>query len=90
MLELPLLPAVILFVFISVSASLVGLAVGLHRGYNNRLRKELETTVEDMQHRTDQYRAARNMPPLTPVRRLWKRSRATERVETVISSYFWP
>jgi hypothetical protein len=89
MLELALLPAVILFVFIAVSASLVGLAVGFQRGYNNRLREELETTVADMQHRTDQYRAARNMPLVTPVHRPWKRSRATERVETVISSYFW-
>ena len=89
MLEIPLLPAVIFLIMIAVCGLLGGLVVGERMGYNDRLRKELETTVEEMRRRTDRYRAARDMPPLTPVR-LWRRSRSTERVETVISSYLWP
>jgi hypothetical protein len=89
MLEIPLLPAAILLIMVVVCGVLGGLVLGGRMGYNDRLRKELEATVEDMQRRTDQYRAVRNMPPLTPVR-LWRRSRATERVETLISLYLWP
>jgi ligand-binding sensor protein len=89
MLEIPLLPAVIFFLMIAVCGFLAGFVLGGRIGYNDRLRKELETTVEDMQRRTDQYRAARNMPPLTPVR-VWNRSRVIERIDSLISRYFWP
>jgi hypothetical protein len=83
-LEIPMLPAAIVLIMVAGCGVLGGLVLGGRVGYNDRLRKELEATVEEMQRRTDRYRAARNMPPLTPVR-LWRRSRATERVETVIS-----
>jgi hypothetical protein len=88
MLEIPLLPAAILLVMIAACALLGGLVVGGRMGYNDRLGDELESTVEDMQRRTDEYRAARNMPHLTPVR-LWKRSRGTPRAEPVIPSFLW-
>lgn len=66
MLELPLLPAVIIMILIVSSASLGGLVLGGRIGYNDRLRRELEETVEEMRRRTDAYRAAHNMSPLTP------------------------
>jgi uncharacterized membrane protein YdfJ with MMPL/SSD domain len=83
MLEIPMLPAAIFLIMIALCGVLAGLVLGGRIGYNDRLRKELEATIEEMQRRTDRYRAARDMPPLTPVR-LWRRTRATERVETVI------
>jgi hypothetical protein len=83
MLEIPMLPAAIFLIMIALCGVLGGLVLGGRMGYNDRLRKELEATVEEMQRRTDRYRAARDMPRLTPVR-LWRRSRATDRAETVI------
>jgi hypothetical protein len=64
MLELPLLPAVIGVPLIAAAAGIGGLVIGRRLGYNDRLRDELQSTVEDMQQRTDEYRAARKMPPL--------------------------
>ena len=63
-LELPLLPAVIGLLLIAVAAGLGGLVIGRRLGYNDRLRDELKSMVEDMQRRTDEYRAARKMPPV--------------------------
>jgi hypothetical protein len=66
MLELPLLPAVIILLIIALAASLGGILIGGRIGYNERLRRELQETVEEMRRRTDEYRAAHNMSPLTP------------------------
>jgi hypothetical protein len=66
MLEFPLLPAVIIIVVIALSGWLGGLVVGGRIGYNERLRDELEDTLEAMDRRTHEYRASRNMSPLTP------------------------
>ena len=63
MLELPLLPAVIFLLIVALGALIAGLVLGGRLGYNDRLRDELESTVEDMHRRTEKYRAARNMPP---------------------------
>jgi hypothetical protein len=53
-------------ILIASSASLCGLALGRRWGYNERLRHEVEDTVEEMLRRTDEYRAAHIMSPLTP------------------------
>lgn len=66
MLEFPLLPAAIVILAIALSAWLGGLVVGGRIGYNDRLRDELEDTVEEMNRRTDEYRTAHNMASLTP------------------------
>jgi hypothetical protein len=63
-LELPLLPAMIVLLIVALGALIAGLVLGGRLGYNDRLRDELESTVEDMHRRTEEYRAARNMPPL--------------------------
>lgn len=67
MLELPLLPAMIVLLIVASGALIAGLVLGGRLGYNDRLRDELESTVDDMHHRTERYRAARNMPPLRAV-----------------------
>ena len=66
MLEFPLLPAAIIILVVALSAWLGGLVVGGRIGYNDRLRDELEDTVEEMDRRTDEYRASHNMASLTP------------------------
>src|ERR687898_1497604 len=66
MVEFPLLPAVIVLILLATSALLWGFVVGGRIGYNERLRAELEETVDEMRRRTEQYRAARNMSPLSP------------------------
>jgi hypothetical protein len=65
-LEFPLLPAAIIILVIAVSGWLGGLVVGGRMGYNDRLRDELEDTVEEMDRRTEEYRASHDMSPLTP------------------------
>jgi hypothetical protein len=65
MLEFPLLPAAIIILVIAVSGWLGGLVVGGRIGYNDRLRDELEGTVEEMDRRTDEYAASHNMAPPT-------------------------
>jgi hypothetical protein len=66
MLEFPLLPAAIIILVIALSGWLGGLVIGGRIGYNDRLRDELEDTVEEMDRRTDEYRASHNTSPLTP------------------------
>jgi hypothetical protein len=67
MLEFPLMPAAIIVLVLALSAWLGGLVVGGRIGYNDRLRDELEDTIEEMDRRTDEYRASHNMSPRTPM-----------------------
>jgi hypothetical protein len=64
--EFPLLPAAIIILVIALSGWLGGLMVGGRVGYNDRLRDELEDTVEEMDRRTDEYRTSHDVSPLTP------------------------
>ena len=65
MVELPLMPWIIIMILIASGAFLWGVLIGGRAGYNERLREEVNDTVAEMNRRTDTYRAARNISPLT-------------------------